>query len=241
MVLALGACLTGGDSGDADTFRPPPPARLKLTAVTPVDAYHVRVTFNNLLSRDYAESDGNYSVLQAAAPSPAAREGSRAPDDPIEIIAARLDGVGTTVTLSTASSMMVGNHTLIVMQMHDLNGDRLPAPVSTPFVASSAVDDVPPQIIFTNPSPGVAISRTQPIILKFSEGVTIKSINSAISWMSDQGLVSATVSEANTSYQVVPSQTLPSNSAVTLRLSGIKDPAGNTMPDTEWTYQTQDF
>jgi hypothetical protein len=66
--------------------------------------------------------------------------------------------------------------------------------------------------------------------------VTIASVTGGVSWSSNEGPVSFDVVQYQTSFFLDPNGTLGSDTLYTIRLAGIQDPAGNTMPDMEWSF-----
>ena len=233
VTLALAACvdedtLTGG--GGADRTAP------TVTAVVPVDAYHIDVKFSEpLLSSFYAETT-NFALVERAFLS---QTHGSAPGDPNAIVAVRVKDEGKTATLSTASSMAGTSYDLTVKALSDHNGNMISRPVVKRFVGSSTPDKTPPQVTGQYPAPDVTgVQLGQYVFFGFAEGVTMDSVSDGVSWSTDQGPVSFTLSLNGGMFYLFPTGALAGNTLHTVTLSGIQDPAGNTMADTEWSFTT---
>jgi hypothetical protein len=213
-VLAIGACVDEGSLYDpaGDYFRDTTPP--SLVSITPVDAYHVDLEFHEVLYASDASNRTNYAIIELDAPL-----------DPIAIVGARLKNDQKTITISTGSSMEGIDCRLTVKSVSDANRNRIQAPVVGVFTGSTTADETPPEVIYHHHA-----------IFEFSEGVTIASVTGGVSWWSDKGPVPFDVVQYQTGFFLKPNGTVGSNTLYTVRLAGIQDPAGNTMPDVEWSF-----
>jgi hypothetical protein len=236
LVLGLAACSdddspTGG--GTPDTTPP------GVTTVTPVDAFHIDVTFNEQVSKSSAEDDSHYSLTQATVVAAAPRGELGAPGDPVAIAAASLKTDQKTVTLSTETSMAGLNLGLSVQGVADTHGNDITEPVGKTFTGSSDPDVTAPTIASRSPAPGatnVPVGTT--VTIQFSEPVTTVSFNNGVTWSSGGGPVTFSVQEDQATFVLTPGGPLNKNTVYTVSVTGVEDPAGNAVTTTEWSFTT---
>ena len=131
---------------------------------------------------------------------------------------------------------------ITVNPLRDLSGNKPLRPVSKRFTGSTTPDQTPPEVTYQSPYPGsIDINRQSGIAFSFSEGVTMASVSSGVSWSSDQGPVAFSVvaTSAGLTFSLLTNEPVAGSTVHTVRLTGIKDPSGNTMADVEWSYTTR--
>ncbi|HEY6564758.1 MAG TPA: Ig-like domain-containing protein, partial [Pirellulaceae bacterium] len=152
LLLALISCSdddspTGGGS-TADTT---PPA---IASVSPVDAFHVDVTFSEPVTKSTATYIGHYVT------------------DTMAMAAVSLQDDQKTVTVTSQGSMAGLDINLTVNGVSDLHGNSIGTPVVKAFTGSDTPDTTPPQVISVWPSPGaVDVPIGAPLIIRLSDVV----------------------------------------------------------------------
>ena len=109
IALAMGACVDELGPADTNQFAAPP----AVAAVSPVDAYHVDVTFNKLLDPINTESRNNYFLE------------SLWPASPIALVGVTLKNDEKTIRISTGTSMAGINCKFTVISLADSHGNRI--------------------------------------------------------------------------------------------------------------------
>ena len=232
LALALAACSDDSSGPGGGTTDTTPPG---VAAVTPIDALHVDVTFNEQVTKSSAEDESHYTLAAVAlpvAPASSAMGGVAVSD-------ATLKNDKKTVTLTTNTSMAGLNFNLGVTGVSDTHGNDITEGVTKPFTGSNDPDVTAPQIIEKAPAAGatnVAIGTT--VTIKFSELVDYTSFTGGVSWGSGAGPVGFTISNDGTLFTLTPAAALGYNEIQTISLTGVQDPSGNTLLDTEWSFTT---
>lgn len=235
LAFALAACSSDdnptGGGGSTDTTPP------TVTTVTPVDAYHVDVAFDEQVTKASAENTGNYTLALAAVPAPP--QETAAAGATVAIASAVL-GTNDTVRLTTASSMAGLYLGLSVVNVSDTHGNAIKTPVVKSFAGSNDPDTTPPHIVSRTPVPGsnnVAIGTT--VVVQFDEPINYGTFASGFSWSSFGGPVGISdIQYDGTTFTVVPSNVLANGTQYMVSLTGVQDIIGNTMTDTEWSFTT---
>jgi methionine-rich copper-binding protein CopC len=237
LALGLAACSNDSSPTGGGTPDTTPPG---VTSVTPVDAYHIDITFSEQVTKSSAEDDGHYSIIEATlalAVAPRAQKG--APGDPVSIAAASLGSNKKTVTLTTETSMAGLNFDVSVQGVSDTHGNDITDPISKPFTGSDNPDVTAPTIVSRSPAPGatnVALGAT--VIIQFSEAVTTTSFNSGATWSSGGGPVLFDVTHDGATFTLTSGAPLEKNTIYTVALTGVQDASGNIVTTTEWSFTT---
>lgn len=233
LALALAACSddSSGPGGGGTTDTTPP----GVTTVTPVDAFHVDVTFNEQVTKSSAEDESHYTLTPVALSVVSATSTKGV----IGVSDATLKNDKKTVTLTTSSSMSGLNFDLGITGVSDTHGNDITEGVSKPFTGSDNPDVTAPQIIEKSPAAGatnVPIGTT--VTIKFSELLNNTTFTGGVSWTSGAGPVEFSITHDGTQYTLTPAAALGYNEIQTIGLTGVQDPSGNTLIDTEWSFTT---
>jgi len=232
LALALAACSSDSSPTGGGTTDTTPPG---VTAVTPVDAYHVDVTFNEQVTKSSAEDESHYVLTPVAPPVAPASSAMGV----LGVADATLKNDKKTVTLTTNSSMSGLNFDLGITGVSDTHGNDITETVSKPFTGSNDPDVTAPQIIEKSPAAGATNAPIgTPVTIKFSELLNNTTFTSGVSWTSGAGPVDFSISHDGTQYTLTPSAALGYNQLQTISLTGVQDPSGNTLVDTEWSFTT---
>jgi hypothetical protein len=234
VALAFAACDTANDDGgpnDGDNDLTPP----GLVSATAVDMWHVHVVFDERVQRTSAENLANYEINV----SPGGMQAATGVV-PLPIHSAVLLSDEKTVALTT-DPMSIMQYELAVTGVTDLAGNSILAPVTKSFPGSTDLDTTPPQLVYRSPGPGATnVAVGMPMGLQFSEAVTEASFMAGFSWTSGSGPVVFDAESPDNGVHVFVYQAQPLAYATTytVRLEGIQDLSGNTMPTTSWTFRT---
>lgn len=230
--LAVAACSDDDDPTGGGPNDDVPPG---ISAVTPVDAYHVDVTFNEQVTRSTAENEDNYSLIEAATPSPVSpREPAKAPGDPIAIAGATLKNDDRVVTLSTETSMAGLNVNLTVTGVSDVTGNGIQEPVTQGFLGSDTPDEAAPTILGRGPTPDATNIVLNPVVVVyFSEAL----FAAEHTWTYAGGEVAYTADIDGSILTLTPLAPLTNSTTYTVSVAGT-DYAGNTSPFSQWSFTT---
>lgn len=231
--------LAGCSSNDNPTGNNPPPDTKPpaVASVTPVDAGHIDVTFNEDVQRETAERLTNYNIIEVP-PRAAADAWNASPGDTLRVGGASRRGDYRTVTLSTDQPMADVSYQLSVTGVSDVSGNKMIGPDQTLFTGTTAADVTPPVLVYRSPGAGaVGVGLQQPVVIRFSE-VAI-GIESGFSWtVVGGGPVPWVYAVDGTEYTLVPVTPLETGAQYTLSLAGVRDHSGNTMPTVTWSFST---
>jgi methionine-rich copper-binding protein CopC len=233
--LAFAACSDDDNNGPSgpDTTGP------TVASVTSVDANHVNVRFGEEVDRTSAEDEGNYSIVETSVSQLA--DVRLAPGDPIPVTNASLRDDGRTVMLTTGTSMSTTGYRVIVNNVEDVNGNEVENGTEKEFAGSSTPDQTAPEIIHKEPPANATnVSRSEPIVIEFSEPLEPLNFNNAFT-LTTSGTPEVPVeitSEDNVHFTVTPTSALGSGKLYTVSLVGVQDATGNTMTNTEWSFHT---
>jgi methionine-rich copper-binding protein CopC len=235
LLLAIATC-SDDDNPTGGTPDTTPPG---VSSVTPVDAFHIDVTFSERVTKSSAEDDDNYSITESTPAPLSSRADLIAPGDPMQIVGLTLKGDGRTVTVTTGGSMAGLNYDLTVDGVSDTQGNTIGDPIGRTFTGSSAPDENAPQIVSRSPADGATnVPIGTSVTFQFSEAVTYASVSAGASWTSQTGPVPFTLQQDGTTFALIPAALLANNALQTITLQGVQDFAGNTMTDTEWSFTT---
>jgi len=236
LTILISACSddhtpTGG--GGPDTTPP------SVVSVTPVDEYHVNVLFNERMSVS-AQSPNYYTIVQTGASRTS--DASLVPDAAPQLTGVVLLNDEQTVAITTAFSMAGHQYTISIGQVEDLSGNRIETPIERPFMGSSDADVTPPELVRPTPEPGSSnLPLNTYVTMQFSEPLDFDSFWAGATWTVDGGgVVDAGSSNGlpEVSCYLYHHAPLELGTKYTISLHGIRDPAGNVMPDTQWSFVT---
>jgi len=240
LALSLAAC--GNDSSPTGTPNDTTPPGV--SSVTPVDAYHVDVAFNEQVTKGSAENESNYSIVEAAVPFPAGRGQNAAPGDPVTISGATLKNDNKTVTLATATSMAGLSFDVGVTNVSDVTGNKISGTVSKPFTGSGTPDGTAPTVVSHTPLSGATnISIGATVSVTFSETIASASASWILGGPTASSMKAAGVgvpftSEINGATLVLTPETpLDYSTTYTVFVAGT-DNAGNAGTNTSWSFTT---
>lgn len=168
LAFALAAC--GDDDGTGTPNDTTPPA---VSSVTPIDDHNIDIRFNERVTEASAENEGNYTILEAATPSPVSRGINAAPGDPLTIAGATLKNDNQTVTVSTEESMAGLNFDLSVHNVSDQSGNIIGEGGSgKSFTGSNTTDETSPSVVSKAPLENAANIAVNPtVVVNFSEAI----------------------------------------------------------------------
>jgi methionine-rich copper-binding protein CopC len=240
LALSLAAC--GDDSSPTGTPNDTtPPA---VSSVTPVDAYHVDIAFNEQVTKGSAENESNYSIVEAAVPSPVGRGQNAAPGDPVTISGATLKNDNKTVTLATTTSMAGLSFDVGVTNVSDVTGNKITGTVSKPFTGSGTPDGTAPTVVSHTPlSAATNISIGATVTVTFSETIASASASWILGGPTASSMQAAGVgvpftSEINgATLTLTPDASLDYSTTYTVFVAGT-DNAGNAGTNTSWSFTT---
>lgn len=235
ILLAIAACSDDDEPAKPGPVDTTPPA---ITAITPADAFHLDILFDEVLDRSSAERADNYTVAKG---SLAARmEGaSAAPGDTLYIDGVALRSDERTVSL-TVYDMTSIPYDLTVSGLADARGNAITSPVTNSFTGTDAVDTTPPQVAHRSPGPNAkGVSIAKPLAITFSEAVPYEAFM-LTEWTSGAGPVSfeAYSNDNGVHVTAVPYDLLELSTTYTVTLAGIEDYVGNAMAPVNWSYTT---
>jgi hypothetical protein len=172
MVFALVLASCGDDdsptSGSVDKTPP------GVSSVTPVDEYHIDVTFGEPVSKRSAEDWAHYTMVETA-PTPIAGRQLAAPGDPVLVAGVGLKDDKKTVTISTQSSMAGLSLNVNVHGVADASGNTIgEAGSDQSFTGSNLPDITAPVVLSHSPlsdATDVPVNMTLRVV--FSEGVNV--------------------------------------------------------------------
>jgi hypothetical protein len=221
------------DGGNVDTT---PPA---VSTVTPIDASHIDVAFNENVSRSSAEDDGHYIIIEQTTAYSAQMKSPAAPGDTLHVAAASLKSDNRTVSITIEGVMFAAPYELTVIGVKDMNGNEIDTPVVTSFTGTTASDVTPPEIVYRSPAPNATgVGVGSPVVIQLSESVDYGNFVSAASWTSLGGPVTFNVQSDDAYFSLVSTSLLSLNTVYTVTLTGVEDPSGNIMPTASWSFTT---
>ena len=220
---------TGGGPVDTDHTAP------SVVALTPVDEYHVDVVFDEELERTSAEYWENWAMLEATNAHSAAAPGDRLYPQVV------LLPDGKTVSLTTSFSMAGLPLQLSISGVKDMHGNAIAATQQN-FTGSDQSDTTPPAIIRSTPSSGATnVPVGTGVVIHFSEPLDNGYYEVNFSWMSPQGPVDfweRNDYSGGSMITLVARALLDYDALQTITFTGLKDPSGNTMPETHISFTT---
>lgn len=227
MVAALGLSACDDDDGPTntgnDTTAP------TVSSVTGVDSTHFNIRFSEMLDRESAQTEANYTV-----------ETTAAPPVPVTVLNASLLDDRRTVVVTTDGRMADAAYTLTVNGVADLNGNAISTPVERGFTGSGDADVTAPEIVMLTPSRNETnVLPTAPIEISFSEPVPLEDFSTAFQMTGNGGPVSVTVTSTDgVHYTVQPTAPLTDLTMYTVTLTDLQDESGNAMAPEEYTFRT---
>lgn len=233
LVLAiLVTTLACGDDDDLVGDKPDtsPPS---ISSVTAIDRNHIDVTFSESIDRTSAEGLDHYTIIETTRTAT-----SIAPDDTLHVNVAVLKADGRTVALTT-HTMSVAPYIISVDNVEDVSGNVTEAPVVMSFDGSTDADVTPAEIAFRSPAADASdVLIVAPIVIQFSEPMSVISIFDGLSLTSSSGEVDYSVHyESYERYEVRPLAPLELDREYTVVLNDALDEADNAMSAT-WSFRT---
>lgn len=229
LTVTLSAC-------DDDPFRVPadntPPS---VSSVEAIDQAHLLVTFNEPLNRISAEEEDHFSIVET---SPSAPVDGASAEVPIMAVALLSDQ--RTVSLTVLDISGINPYQLTVTGVSDAHGNTI-APVQRNFQGSSDADVTPPELVYRSPGANATGARlTTSVTVTFSEPIASLSPTSQAIWTTGPRTIQfqAHFLRDGAHRELVPLAVLEPGTVYTVRLSGITDHAGNTMPTVSWSFTT---
>jgi len=230
LLVAMAACSDDSSPTDGGPNDDTPPG---VTSVTPVDAYHVNIVFNEQVTKGTAEDEDNYTIA-VVVPPVVSRPVVSAQGGPITIAGATLGGDKKTVTLTTSQTMTGADFDITVTGVSDVTGNKIKTPISKPFTGSDTPDDSAPTIVSRVPIPnGTNIQVGVVVTVTFSEAIQ----NATASLSSDGGPVAYSSEIDGATLTLTPDAPLAYNTEYTVDAAGT-DFAGNTGTNSEWSFTT---
>jgi len=227
------------DGGDTT-----PPA---LSSVTPIDVYHIEVTFTEDVDESTAQYRNNYAIhrfgiITLSEPDPA--KSGMEWGDTLYVESSVLQADGASVVLAVNPMMITGGmYHLIADNIEDLIGNAMTGPDTLDFTGVSTPDETPPEIIYRSPYPGeTGVGIGQSVAVTFSEPMQQSSVVSAFSW---KGPGNVDVSFDAQSWEpnhftFIPEYPLTNNATYTVAFAAgtAQDYAGNYLDAVSWSYTT---
>ena len=147
------------------------------------------------------------------------------------------------VTWTAPNSLGVGNIGVRVTdQQGAWGGVKLKILVGLNQLPGDSLDASPPTILSFNPASGASNIELNPTIsVTFDEFIATPSVNTETFSVSNGGSPlpgTALINSDGKSISFIPSGSLPVLSKISVQLKGIKDLAGNLVPELTWTFDT---
>jgi hypothetical protein len=230
--FALTACGEHAPDGPGPDDQTPP----GIIAVVAWDSTHVEVAFDEELTRWTAENPANYRFT-----SYSPRATSASPREAVAISEVRLASLHEdlrTVTLTTAA-LQSESLRILVTGVSDTHGNRIVKTSEYIFEGTDAADTTPPELAYRLPAPGArGISTRTFITVGFSEAVQYETVSRGLRVHGDGARLSFIRHEDPLHFTGAVDSLQPEASC-TVVLTGIRDLAGNLMPETQWSFHTQ--
>jgi methionine-rich copper-binding protein CopC len=241
LALSLAAC--GDDSNPTTPNDTTPPG---VTNVTPVDAYHIDITFSEQVTKSSAEDEANYTITETGAVPVAPRGIATAKGAGFAIVGATLKNDNKTVTLATGTSMSGFNFDVTVHNVSDMTGNKIgEAGATKPFTGSGTPDVTAPSVVSHTPlsdATNIVINAT--VVVTFSEAIK----TATAQWVPGSPLTNArkaalgvgvgfTSAIDGAKLTLTPDAPLAYNQTYTVIVSGT-DAAGNAGGNTSWSFTT---
>ncbi|HET6348910.1 MAG TPA: Ig-like domain-containing protein, partial [Candidatus Krumholzibacteria bacterium] len=238
MLLALGLAACGSSSSPTSsgggTDKTPP----GVATVTPLDAYHVSIEFDEALDPTSAQTASNYVITSTSPPPvPAPKAGAAAGGlYNLGVLSAVLGTDKKTVTLTTELPMAGLDCTVSIDGVGDKYLNYITTPIDKAFTGSSNPDLTPPQLLSHTPLSNASnVPLSAVVTLQFSEPVQ----SFTWTWTYGGGSVSANQNTADQAYYTfTPDAALSPGTAYTFSISGVQDLSGNSMLDVGWSFTT---
>ncbi len=248
ILAGMGCRDNGSDLDDMETDTDPP----VVTNVTPVDNYHIEVTFNENVDKTTAERRQNYTIVEqnptlspdSAKDPPSTRPslGATSANDTLGITSVTLQQNQRTVVVSCWDQMKEVGYDVHVTGVKDLHGKGITQTQSSSFTGSTAPDQTPPEINFRSPMSGdTGVGLAQSVEVQFSEGMDGYSVYRAFYWTGPGGNVCYSISGGNNNtFIFTPSSSLTLNTLYTVGFAAsvATDWVGNFLAATSWTFRT---
>jgi hypothetical protein len=229
---ALVACSDDDDNGPAGPGDTTPPTA---SSVTAVDANHIDVRYSEMVDRESAESESNYSIVETGVPLP-----SSAPGDPVAIVSASLKSDNRTVVLTTATALVTTGYELTINGVEDTDGNTITEAVEKQFLGTDDGDETPAEVVYRNPTSNeTGVDRVAPIEITFSEPVQSATVDTGVALTLNGNPVDVTVTTTDqVHYTIQPLTPLGGNVEYTITLTGAQDMTGNLTQDVVWSFRT---
>ena len=232
LALAVLSCSDDGGPGDGSTDTTPP----AVTSVTAPDAGHIAVKFSESVQRASAENLPFYTIIES---TPGYAPAS--PGDTLHLASASLMSDLRTVLLTTISLMDTIAYDFSVKGVKDLAGNSILTPITKTFTGSNDPDLTPPALVARSPAPNaVNVPVGTQITMQFSEAVTAASFFMGFSCVSEAGPLEFLADSPDNGVHVIvyPQNLLSPGVKYNVKLEGIQDYSGNTMPTVTWSFTT---
>ena len=213
----------------------------RLATVQAWDKNHVIVYFDERVTRETAENPFNYHLgdpVGQPKPQPLADGGGGGEGDSCNVCAAAMDPDNRTVTLTT-TVLTAEPWSLSVHGVADLNSNVMEGSNRLNFEGTDGPDLTPPEILLQSPAPDATTATTSGFILVgFSEPVTYSSFAQAFH-VSGDGAQLVSIRNDDPLRFACDLNNLKPNTDYAVTLAGVKDLAGNRMPDAQWSFRTE--
>ena len=245
MCFWMGCSDEGPSNGGPPDTTPP-----VVASVAPMDESHVRVTFNEKVSRPSAERTDHYSIeviTAAEAPPSSSRHGERTGDPEralptqVEILTAALQSDGKNVLLTTGANMGTVAYNMLVNGVSDVNGNKMTEVSTTEFTGVNTPDITAPFVIVRSPRSGATgVGTSEPVAITFSEPMWDVSVLGAFSWISSNDtVITSLTKDHDNEYVFSPLSPLEHGTSYTVILTqDAHDWAGNSLAKTSWQFTT---
>ncbi len=242
--LAAGCSESTSPEGDGDGGDTTPP---ELSSITPIDVYHLEITFSEEVDEWTAEYRDNYAIHRygwtALAESEQLKSGLDF-GDTLYVELSVLQAGGQSVLLTVNPPMLVGGmYHFIADNIEDMADNAMSGPDTLNFIGVSTPDETPPEIVDRSPYPGeTGVGIGQSVTVTFSEPLQWSSVIDAFSWQAPGDVdVSFDMYEMEPNIFVfVPEYPLENGTTYTVAFAAgtAQDYAGNYLGAASWSYTT---
>lgn len=234
LALAVIAC------GEHDPAGPPPGDHKPPSVVSVVgwDVNHVVVLFDERVTRQTAEDPANYHLGEYSPPGGPRTSGAAALA-PTDVYAVALHDDNRTATLTTVD-MQDLTYALTVTGVSDPSGNYITGTAEQPFDGTGKSDTTPPAVVYQSPAPGaVGVSTGGFVLIEFSEAVKVNTLISGLRITGGNGVRLVSIGYDDQLHYACDLDFLEANTTYSVSIAGVRDLAGNPMPDAQWTFETE--
>ena len=233
--LAVLACSEHDPAGPPSGDHTPP----SIASVVGWDVNHIVVYFDERVTRQTAEDPANYHIAEYTPPGGPRTTGA-AVLAPSNVYAAALHSDNRTVTLTTID-MQDGTYALAVTGVSDVSGNYVVKADNHPFDGTGESDTTPPEVVYQSPAPGaVGVSTGGFVLIEFSEAVKVNTLISGLDVTGGDGVRMVSIAYEDQLHYACDLDFLKANTLYSVSITGVRDTAGNQMPDVQWTFQTEE-